>query len=251
MMKSWSWLRSSLLVVLVIFIFCPIALPASSSWPLEERDDISSLASLDELLKRFDRIIAEAAEGQLISEDILDELRELALRLKEQREMIASVCFSLGLLEDTSKTDIETMPREFMGPTVTYKGIVEDRVGIGNQSTPDGHKDGWFQVEVYFPEPVEVTRFTLHSSNEEGSKGSSYWYSNSSHQAWILGVFQDDVMLNPNREEPLGEFAGLVQFDLYVSSDGSLVNDSYFLLEMLAGDRVFSSLFLLDETIEQ
>lgn len=80
--------------------------------------------------------------------------------------------------------------------------------------------DGHFQVRVYLPREVEVRNFKLYKSNSRSEELDSWWYSESSG-AWILGVFQNGRVLNPDREDTLGSFSGRVLLDIYAAVEGA------------------------------
>lgn len=112
-----------------------------------------------------------------------------------------------------------------------------------SSDSPDGQNDGHFQVRVYLPREVEVKNLRLYKSNYRSEKLDSCWYSHTSG-AWVLGVFQNRKLLNPNREDSLGSFSGWVLLDIYAAVEGSCFDEGeYLLLEMTTSEGVLTKLF--------
>jgi tetratricopeptide (TPR) repeat protein len=122
-----------------------------------------------------------------------------------------------------------------------WLGMGDDKVGMENMDRPNGVKDGHFRVVMDLPVNTEVNYISIHYSNVNGDKREHYWFSKS-YTSWILGVFRNNVMLNPGRRSPLGRFSGRTVFDLYANNSGVFLPGNYFLIEVEAGGVISTRL---------
>lgn len=227
--------------MLVGFLVFGALASAYGTWQPDNESIV--LQDLDDLLEQLAAMVERAKNARAAHPEFIIDLENMVTLLKAQRDIIAE---SLSA-DARQNAEYYSQPKEISGPEVRYLGFVDDKVGPWDAAEPDGQNDHCFQVLVYFPSKVEVQKITLHSSNSEGVKGPSYWFSHQS-DAWILGVFQDGNMLNRNRESSLGRFAGWVLFDIYVSDDGQACQkDRYLLLELTTDDQVLTKLFQVGE----
>ena len=186
-------------------------------------------------------------ESVAIHPAFLQDLESMVTRLRTQRNVIAETCGSngdyVGGYTSTSTAFGYGEPKEITGPDVRYLGADGDNVGGWSIATPDGSLDAHLQALVYFPQETRVDSFHLHKTDSEGEKLDRWWDSHDPG-AWILGVFRNNEMLNPNREACLGSFRGWVLFDLYGAFQDSCFDDgTHFVLEMISSAGEFTNLF--------
>ncbi len=131
---------------------------------------------------------------------------------------------------------------------VRWMGFDADKVGVGNNSSPDGAMDGHFRITLNLPGSQEVSGLRLFASDASGNKGASYWYTSQDDSTWILGAFSQGRLLNAARQTPLGMFTGIVDLDVYATNDGSMTVGSYFLIECDFSGIVYSKLIRLSES---
>ena len=233
-------------VMVVCLLMSGVPVLAYDAWqPDSESPAIQDLGSL---LDELAAMVEKAKVGKAAHPAFLQDLESMVTRLRTQRNVIAETCGSNGDYVG-GYTSISTAlgsgePKEITGPDVRYLGADGDNVGGWSIVTPDGSLDAHLQALVYFPQETRVDSFHLHKTDSEGVKLDRWWDSHDPG-AWILGVFRNNEMLNPNREACLGSFHGWVLFDLYVAfQDSAWFDDgTHFVLEMISSAGEFTNLF--------
>jgi hypothetical protein len=238
--KGYGKFAVCVLVILIGFLASGGLALAYDPW--QPDDESVVLEDLDNLLGQLAAMVERAKIAKAAHPEFIKDLENMVVLLKAQRDKIAETCLSTDL-DQYSTEYLHSQPREITGPDVRYLGFVEDRVGPWHTAVPDGENDASFQMLVYFPHKVEIRNIQLYASNSEGTKGSSWWHSHNT-ESWILGVFHDGKMLNPNREESLGVFTGWVLLELYGDDEaGCFENDRYLLFEITTNEGVLSKLY--------
>jgi hypothetical protein len=81
--------------------------------------------------------------------------------------------------------------------TLTWVDLGDDRVGRGSNGTPNGTNDGHFRAVLNEDSAKTVTEITLFSSDMQGNQQRGEFWDTTPNQWWILGVYRDNVRLNP------------------------------------------------------
>ena len=240
--RCYKWMTFAQ-VVLVCLVLLNLSAFAYDAWQPE--NESVAIQGLDEILEEFEMLLEKAKASKAAHPVFLSDLEDVLDRFEKQRDIIVQTCVSVypdypGLSHSESK--------EIIGPELAYLGQDDDKIGQWSTG-PDGQNDGHFQVRVYLPREVEVKNLRLHKSNYLGEKLDSWWYTHTSG-AWVLGVFRNGELLNPNREDSLGSYSGWVLFDIYATVEGLCFDGGeYLLLEMTTGEGVLSKLFQVGEDI--
>lgn len=231
-------------VVLVCLLLFNLSAFAYDAW--QPNNESVAIQGLDNILEEFEILLSKANASKAAHPVFLSDLENVLEHLKKQRDIIADSCVSVDpdyASGYASSGFSYSESKEVIGPEVEYLGLDDDKIGPWSISSPDGSSDGHFQANVYFPKEVEVKSLRLHKSNYQGEKLESYWFSDLD-EAWILGVFQNGKMLNPNREDSLGSFSGWVLLDIYAAVEGACFDEGeYLLLEMTTSEGVLTKLF--------
>lgn len=116
----------------------------------------------------------------------------------------------------------------------TWLGMNEDKVGQWGRGTPDGTKDGHFNLRIINPpNGVEITSIAVYSANESGAPAGGQIWHTANTSNWVLGVFQQGRQVNPSHVRTLGVFRGDTVFDLYCNDSGWFRPNQNFLVEVV------------------
>lgn len=182
--------------------------------PAEEFD---ALGDLDNLIESLSTMHTRAVAGNSAHPEFLADLERFLLEFQNYRQKLAKD-YGTGTVSGPVQTDQLSFEVKYLGRTA-------DKVGEWEQTTPNGKNDEHIQIRAYFPENTLVENIRIWTANSDGTATSTWWWSDSTgssspRRAWVLGVYQDNKMLNPNREESLGWFRGWSLFDLYAAVQG-------------------------------
>ena len=241
--RCYKW-RTCAQVVLVCLLLFNLSALAYDAW--QSDNESVAIQGLDNILEEFEILLTKANTSKAAHPVFLSDLEDVLEHLKRQRDIIADNCvstYSDYTSDYVSPGFSYSESKKVIGPDVEYLGLDDDKIGQWSIPSHDGQNDGHFQVRVYLPREVEVKNLRLHKSNRQGEKLESYWFSDLT-EAWILGVFRNGKMLNPNREDSLGGFSGWVLLDIYASVEGVCFDEGeYLLLEMTTSEGVLTKLF--------
>lgn len=115
--------------------------------------------------------------------------------------------------------------------------------------TPEGNKDGHFKLRLSLAQHTVINSVVLRSTDAYGKDNyQGVWRTNHVTTGWLLGIVQDKTMtsssgtthesiiINPgfrkDIKEPLGEFEGELNIDLYASDNGTIKETQYYVLEI-------------------
>ena len=240
--RYYKWMACAQVVLVCLLLVNPSAF-AYDAW--QPDNESVAIQGLDKILEEFEMLLEKAKASKAAHPVFLSDLEDVLKRLEKQRDIIADICVPVypGYESDYVKSGLSySEPKEIIGPDLAYLGQDDDKIGPWSPNSPDGQNDGHFQVRVYLPREVEMKNLRLHKSNRQGEKLESYWFSDLT-EAWILGVFRNGKMLNPNREDSLGGFSGWVLLDIYASVEGVCFDEGeYLLLEMTTSEGVLTKL---------
>jgi hypothetical protein len=241
--RYYKWMACAQ-VVLVCLLLVNLSAFAYDAW--QPDNESVAIQGLDKILEEFEMLLEKAKASKAAHPVFLSDLEDMLERLEKQRDIIADICVSVhtGYESDYVKSGFSySEPKEIIGPDLAYLGQDDDKIGPWSPNSPDGQNDGHFQVRVYLPREVEVKNLRLYKSNYRSEKLDSWWYTDTSG-AWVLGVFQNRKLLNPNREDSLGSFSGWVLLDIYAAVEGFCFDEGeYLLLEMTTSEGVLTKLF--------
>ena len=248
--RYYKWMACTQ-VVSVCVLLLNLSAFAYDAW--QPDNESVGVQGLDNILEELETLLATANASKAAHPVFPSDLEDVLERLKKQRDIIADSCVSTypDYAGDYASPGFSySEPKVNIGPNVEYLGLDDDKIGPWSISSPDGSRDGHFQANVYFPKEVEVKNLRLHKSNYQGEKLESYWFSDLD-EAWILGVFRNGKMLNPNREDSLGSFSDWVLFDIYAAVEGVCFDEGkYLLLEMTTGGGVLTRLLRIGGDIQ-
>ena len=236
------------LVMLISLSISSLSALAYDAW--QPDNEPAEIQALDSIIDEFEMMVDRAKAANAAHPSFLSDLESVVDRLRKQRNIIADASSSsyAGYSDGyTSMASSYGEPKELTGPDVRYLGVSEDKIGTWSNCSPDGGNDGHFQVLMYLPKEVGIDNIRLHRSNKEGERLDRWWYSHNS-DSWVLGVFRDGEMLNPNRDEFLGRFSGWILFDIYGAVQGPCFNEGeYLLLEMTTSEGELIKLFRIGD----
>lgn len=244
--QSYRWFATTFLLGLLLFLQGVPAV-AYEAWHPEEEQEV--LLKLNDLLDQISFMLGNAKANKAAHPNFLRDLENVLAQLYAHRDVIAE-SYSGGNYSDYSGGEYSYgKPQTVIEPEMRYLGRTADKVGSWEKAVPDGKNDEHIQVLVYFPTKVTIESLRLYSSTQSASRGNTWWWSDSTGQlsprrAWVLGVFHEGRMLNPNRETTLGTFQGWTLFDLYASAQSDIfANGKYSLLEMKTNQGEWVTLF--------
>ncbi|MEC0264843.1 copper amine oxidase N-terminal domain-containing protein [Paenibacillus anseongense] len=116
--------------------------------------------------------------------------------------------------------------------------------------TPEGNKDGHFKLRLNLAQNTVINSVVLRSTDAYGKDNyQGVWRTNHVTTGWLLGIMQDktvtsssgtsheSIIINPgfrkDIKEPVGEFEGELNLDLYASDNGTIKETQYYVLEIL------------------
>lgn len=116
--------------------------------------------------------------------------------------------------------------------------------------TPEGNKDGHFKLRLSLAQHTVINSVVLRSTDAYGKDNyQGVWRTNHVTTGWLLGIVQDkvvtstsgttheNIIINPgfrkDVKEPVGEFEGELNLDLYASDNGTIKETQYYVLEMI------------------
>lgn len=130
----------------------------------------------------------------------------------------------------------ETEPEGVSIRSFSLLDTASDVVGAAD-FTPEGNKDGHFKLELQLKQKTVIKSVVLRSTDSYGKDNSQgVWRTNRVTTGWLLGIKQDQNVVNPGFSKdlntPVGEFQGNLTFDLYASNNGTIKETQYYVLEI-------------------
>jgi hypothetical protein len=117
-----------------------------------------------------------------------------------------------------------------------WMGKNADKIGTWDNGNPDGSMDGHFRMEMYLPEPTEITSILLYTADEDAHPVGGQFWDTAATNYYILGVFDQGTQLYHNHVPSFGTFSGDMQFDLYGADSGWFEKGNWFAVEVTLGD---------------
>jgi len=130
----------------------------------------------------------------------------------------------------------ETEPEGVSIRSFSLLDTASDIVGAAD-FTPEGNKDGHFKLELQLKQKTVIKSVVLRSTDSNGKDNSQgVWRTNRTTTGWLLGIKQDENVVNPGFSKdlntPVGEFQGKLTLDLYASNNGTIKETQYYVLEI-------------------
>ena len=106
--------------------------------------------------------------------------------------------------------------------TACYTGINRDVVGRGGQATPNGEKDGQFNLRLDTRGFRRVVNFImLQSASAQGQPTGGQAWDTTPNQYWILGIYRNGRRLNPRDQNISDVVQGIVNYQIYGNDSDS------------------------------
>jgi len=230
--------RVIVIFVLLVTVCFSLATTHAFAYDAWIPEDEGSDGKLMNLITRLSEMVTKANDSKAAHPDFINDLENLILEFQSYEHELSNT----GPAYSSMPVEVEMQVR--------YLGRTADKVGSWDMTTPDGAPDEHMQVMIYFPTATNVESIRVWTSDNQGNKGSTWWWSDatgtsSPRRAWILGVYENERMLNPNMEDNLGLFEGWTLFDTYASIQGPSFerNECLFVQVTCSDGREYKEIF--------